>query len=127
MSAVIHSDQSQVSQVPQVPQDIPQDIADLLKQQEIIQQKLEVWRKEQEAKKMKIQEKTDLQNFIGVLGKKRAFNGLKYDKEPPVKLRKCFHNIKYIQTKEENLAKERAQIKEDCIKEIKDYLDEFED
>ena len=117
MSAVIHS------QTPQV----PQEIAELLKQQEIIQQKLEVWRKEQEAKKMKLQEKTDLQNFMGVLGKKRAFNGLKYDRSPPVKLRKCFHNIKYIQNKEEELAKERAQIKEDCMKEITHYLDEFED
>lgn len=76
---------------------------------------------------MKLQVRDNLKKFMGVLGKKRAFNGLKYDKEPPVKLRKCFHNIKYIQNKEEELAKERAQIKEDCIKEITDYLDDFED
>ena len=108
-----------------IQQDIPQDIAELLRQQEIIQQKLEVWRKEQEAKKMKLQEKTDLQNFMGVLGKKRTFNCLKYDKEPPVKLRKCFHNIKVIQQKEEELAKQRAEIKQECIKDITNYLDEL--
>ena len=109
------------------PQDIPQEIADLLKQQDSIQQKIDVWRKEQEAKMLKQQEKTDLQTFRGILGKKRAFNGLKYDKTPPVKLRKCFHNITYIQHKEQELAKERAQIKQECIKEITDYLDECND
>ena len=108
-------------------EDTPPEIAQLLKQQQEIQQKLDAWRKEQEAKKMKEVEKQELHTFVNILGKKRAFNGLKYKLPPPKRLKRCFHNIKVIQQKEEELAKERAGIKEECIKDIQDYLEDIHD
>jgi len=125
-----------------------QEIAELLKQQEEIQQKLDEWKKEQEAKKSKEQEmvkliklqeeiqqklnewkdeqKEKLNMFVQTLGKKRAFTGLSYH-QPPKRLKRCFHNIKIIQKKEEDLAKERAQIKEECIRNIKNYVQDIQD
>lgn len=103
----------------------PPEIAELLRQQEEIKQKLEVWRKQQEEKKIKEQEKIELNKFVAVLGKKRAFNGLKYCLPPPKRLKRCFHNIKVIQKKEEELAKERAGVKEECVRDIENYLEEI--
>ena len=98
-----------------------------MKQQEEIKHKLDAWRKQQEEKKIREQEKIELDKFIGVLGKKRAFNGLKYSLPPPKRLKRCFHNIKVIQKKEEELAKERADTKEECIQDIRNYLEEIKE
>lgn len=105
----------------------PPEILALMKQQEEIKHKLDAWRKQQEEKKIREQEKIELDKFIGVLGKKRAFNGLKYSLPPPKRLKRCFHNIKVIQKKEEELAKERADTKEECIQDIRNYLEEIEE
>lgn len=103
----------------------PQEILDLIKQREEIQQKIDAWKKEEEAKKLKAQEKVELSDFIESLTKKRAFNGLKYKLPPPKRLKRCFHNIQVIQKKEEELAKERADVKDECIKDIQGYLDDI--
>lgn len=102
----------------------PQEILDLLRQQEEIQKKLEVWKQEQEAKKIKEQEKVELKVFVGTLHKKRTFYGLKYKLPPPKRLKRCFHNIKIIQKKEKELMKERTEVKQDCMKVIQEYLDD---
>lgn len=105
----------------------PPEIIKLLRQQEEIRLKLERWRKQQEEKKIKEQEKVELDNFIGVLGKRRTFNGIKYNLPQPKRLKRCFHNIKVIQKKEEELAKERTNIKEECIRDIRNYLEDLEE
>ena len=105
----------------------PPEILELMKQLEEIKHKLDVWRKQQEEKKIREQEKIELDKFIGVLGKKRAFIGLKYSLPPPKRLKRCFHNIKVIQKKEEELAKERADTKEECIQDIRNYLEEIKE
>ena len=103
---------------------MPPEIQELMRQQQEIQQKIDTWRKEQEAKRLKAQEKDELQSFVESMSKKRSFGGLKYNLPQPKRLKRCFHNIKVIQRKEEDLAKERAEVKNDCIKHIQDYLDE---
>ena len=103
----------------------PPEIQALLDQQEEIRKKLEGWRKEQEEKKLKEQLKNNLQEFATMLGKKRAFNGIKMEFERPQKLKRCFHNIEVIQKKEHDLAGERDNVKKDCIKEIEQYLEEL--
>lgn len=108
-----------------IPAEHPPEIEELLRQEQEIKQKLEAWRKKEEAKKIKEQEKEELNTFVQVLGKKRAFNGLKYTLPPPKMLKRCFHNIKIIQKKEKELNKERNTIKEECIRDIKDYLQEM--
>lgn len=105
----------------------PPEIIELLRQQEEIRLKLETWRKQQEEKKIKEQEKVELDKFIGVLGKKRTFHGVKYSLPQPKRLKRCFHNIKVIQKKEEELAKERSNIKEECIRDIRNYLEDLEE
>ena len=104
----------------------PPEIVELLRQQEEIRKKLEVWRKQQEEKRIKEQEKVELDKFVGVLGKRRTFSGLKYSLPQPKRLKRCFHNIKVIQKKEEELAKERADIKEECIRDIQNYMEEMD-
>ena len=105
----------------------PPEIVELLRQQEEIRRKLETWRKQQEEKKIKEQEKVELDKFVGILGKKRTFLSVKYSLPPPKRLKRCFHNIKVIQKKEEELAKERANIKEECIRDIRNYLEDLEE
>ena len=100
----------------------PQEILDLLRQQEEIQKKLQVWKEEQEAKKIKEQEKVELKVFVGNIMKKRSFSRLKYTLPPPKRLKRVFHNVKIIQKKEEELAKERSEVKQECVKEIEEYL-----
>lgn len=109
----------------QDPQETPQEIQDLLKQQEQINKKLEGWRKQQEEAKLREQSKVELQNFANMISKKRAFTGVKYEHEKPAKLRRIFHNITVIQQKEKALAGERDDIKKECVKEIQQYLDEL--
>ena len=101
----------------------PPEIQALLDQQEAISKKLEGWRKEQEEKKLEEKRTAQLKEFTTMLGKKRAFNGIKLDFERPEKLKRCFHNIEVIQKKEEELAEERTLVKQDCLKELKDYLE----
>ena len=104
------------------PLDTPPEIQALLDQQEAISKKLEGWRKEQEEKKLEEKTRANLKEFATMLGKKRAFNGIKLDFERPEKLKRCFHNIGVIQKKEEDLAEERALVKQDCLKDLKNYL-----
>jgi len=101
----------------------PPEIQALLDQQEEISKKLEGWRKKQEEKKLEEKRTAQLKEFTTMLGKKRAFNGIKLDFERPEKLKRCFHNIEVIQKKEEDLAQERTLVKQDCLKELKDYLE----
>jgi len=103
----------------------PQEIQDLLKQQEEINKKLEGWRKQQEEIKLKEQTKAELEKFANMLSKKRAFTGVKYEHEKPAKLRRIFHNITVIQQKEKALAGERDDVKKECVSEIKQYLEEL--
>ena len=91
---------------------IPQEIQRLLEQQQEIEKKLESWKKKQH-----------LRNIAEQLKKKRGFTGLKCI-NPPKKLKRCFHNIQVIQDKEKELAKERNQVKEECIQLIENYLNE---
>ena len=106
-----------------IPAEHPPEIVELLRQQEEIQKKLQAWNEEQEAKRIKELEKVELKVFVESLCKKRGFRGLKYDLPKPKRLKRCFHNIKVIQDREEELAKERTQVKEECVKEINDYLE----
>lgn len=101
----------------------PPEIQALLDQQEEINKKLEGWRKEQEEKKIKEQEKVQLLAFADELKKKRSFSCVKYDLPPPKKLKRHFHNINVVRDKEKEIAKQRAIIKEEFIREIKDYLE----
>lgn len=102
----------------------PPEIQALLEQQEEINKKLEGWRKEQEEKRIREQEKTQLLAFAEELKKKRSFSCVKYDLPPPKRLKRHFHNINVVKDKEKELAKQRAHIKEEFIKEINDYLNE---
>ena len=94
----------------------PPEILELLRQQEEIKRKIEAWRNKQ-------QEKAELDLFVGHLTKKRTFHNLKFNLPPPKRLRRCFHNIEVIQQREEELAKERAEIREECLKDIQEYLE----
>ena len=112
------------SSMSQTAQDVPPEIQELLQQQEEINRKLEGWRKEQEEKRQKEKVKAELREFTVMLSKKRSFNGIKLDIERPAKLQRCFHNIKVIQKKEEDLFHERNKVKEDCLKDLNNYLEE---
>lgn len=116
---------SQTPAAQDTPQETPQEIQTLLEQQEQINKKLEGWRKQQEEIKLKEQTKAELEKFASMLSKKRAFTGVKYQHEQPAKLRRIFHNITVIQMKEKALAGERDNIKKECVKEIKQYLEEL--
>ena len=107
----------------QTAQDVPEHIQALLKQQEEINILLLDWKKEQEEKKRKEELRTNLEEFTALLSKKRNFYNIKTDFERPKKLARCFHNIGIIQQKEKDLCSERARIKEDCLKDLQDYLD----
>ncbi len=101
----------------------PPEIQALLDQQAEINKKLEGWRKEQEEKKLEEKRRATIEEFATMLGKKRAFNGIKIEFDRPQKLKRCFHNIEIIQKKEEELAEERNLVKQDCLKELKEYLE----
>lgn len=111
----------------QTAQDVPLEIQELLQQQEEINKKLEGWKKEQEEKKRKEKAEAQLREFTTMLSKKRAFNGIRMDFDRPLKLQRCFHNISVIQKKEEELANERALVKEDCLKDLNEYLKKKEE
>ena len=102
----------------------PPEIQALLDQQEEINKKLEGWRKEQEEKRIKEQEKVKLLAFAEELKKKRSFSCVKYDLPPPKRLKRHFHNINVVRNKEKEIAKQRAIIKEEFIREINDYLED---
>ena len=101
----------------------PPEIQALLDQQEEINKKLEGWRKLQEEKRIREQEKVKLLAFAEELKKKRSFSCVKYDLPPPKRLKRHFHNINVVRNKEKELAKQRAAIKDELIKEINDYLE----
>ena len=55
--------------------------------------------------------KIELDKFIGVLGKKRTLNGIKYSLPQPKRLKRCFHNIKVIQKKKKSHGKKERTLK----------------
>lgn len=110
------------SPMSQIAAQTPPEIQALLDQQEEINRKLEGWRKEQEEKKLREQEKVQLLAFAEEIKKKRSFSCVKYDLPPPKRLKRHFHNINVVRDKEKELAQQRAVIKEELIKDIHEYL-----
>ena len=115
---------SYYSSMSEIAAQTPPEIQALLDQQEEINKKLEGWRKLQEEKRIREQEKTQLLAFADELRKKRSFSCVKYDLPPPKRLKRHFHNINVVRDKEKELAKQRAAIKDELIKEINDYLED---
>lgn len=115
---------SYYSSMSEIAAQTPPEIQALLDQQEEINKKLEGWRKLQEEKRIREQEKTQLLAFADELRKKRSFSCVKYDLPPPKRLKRHFHNINVVRDKEKELAKQRAAIKDELIQEINDYLED---
>jgi RecA-family ATPase len=101
----------------QITAQIPDHIQELFRQKEEIERQIEEWRQREK-------EKAELTEFATKLKKKRSFEGISYE-SPPKRLKRVFHNLKVIQEKEKELAKERQSVKEEMLKEIHDYLDEL--
>jgi hypothetical protein len=109
----------------EIAEDVPEEILELMRQKDQLQQQIDAWKKQEEAKRLKAQEKTELTKFMESLSKKRTFHKLNFSMPKPKRLRRCFHNIKVIQQKEDELTKERNGVKEECINDIKKYLEDM--